>query len=111
MIPVSPVVQAFVLTTGSTGGKAAIDCTALTHAEGNRYLDFSGSTAVNFIGHGVREVADAMLEQAGRKTTAGSNHRGPHRPEFSPVTSVLPVVKNQESEPQGTQGSQRRDYV
>jgi adenosylmethionine-8-amino-7-oxononanoate aminotransferase len=33
-------------------------------AEGNRYLDFSGSAAVNFIGHGVREIADAMLEQA-----------------------------------------------
>jgi len=33
-------------------------------AGGNRYLDFSGSAAVNFIGHGVREIADAMLEQA-----------------------------------------------
>jgi adenosylmethionine-8-amino-7-oxononanoate aminotransferase len=33
-------------------------------ADGNRYLDFSGSAAVNFIGHGVREIADAMLEQA-----------------------------------------------
>jgi adenosylmethionine-8-amino-7-oxononanoate aminotransferase len=33
-------------------------------AEGNRYLDFSGSAAVNFIGHGVREIADAMAEQA-----------------------------------------------
>ncbi len=31
---------------------------------GNRYLDFSGSAAVNFIGHGVREIADAMAEQA-----------------------------------------------
>jgi len=35
-------------------------------ADGNRYLDFSGSAAVNFIGHGVREIADAMLEQARR---------------------------------------------
>jgi len=33
-------------------------------SEGHRYLDFSGSAAVNFIGHGVREIADAMLEQA-----------------------------------------------
>ncbi|MBI1741087.1 MAG: aspartate aminotransferase family protein [Candidatus Koribacter versatilis] len=33
-------------------------------ADGNRYLDFSGSAAVNFIGHGVREVSDAMVEQA-----------------------------------------------
>ena len=31
---------------------------------GNRYLDFSGSAAVNFIGHGVREIGDAMAEQA-----------------------------------------------
>src|SRR3954471_9075259 len=33
-------------------------------AAGKRYLDFSGSAAVNFIGHGVREIADAMAEQA-----------------------------------------------
>jgi len=33
-------------------------------ADGNRYLDFSGSAAVNFIGHGVREIAGAMAEQA-----------------------------------------------
>jgi adenosylmethionine-8-amino-7-oxononanoate aminotransferase len=33
-------------------------------SDGNRYLDFSGSAAVNFIGHGVREIADAMAEQA-----------------------------------------------
>ena len=33
-------------------------------AEGKRYLDFSGSAAVNFIGHGVREISDAMVEQA-----------------------------------------------
>lgn len=32
--------------------------------DGNRYLDFSGSAAVNFIGHGVREISDAMIEQA-----------------------------------------------
>jgi adenosylmethionine-8-amino-7-oxononanoate aminotransferase len=33
-------------------------------ADGTRYLDFSGSAAVNFIGHGVREISDAMAEQA-----------------------------------------------
>ena len=33
-------------------------------ADGKRYLDFSGSAAVNFIGHGVPEIADAMEEQA-----------------------------------------------
>lgn len=32
--------------------------------EDKRYLDFSGSAAVNFIGHGVPEVSEAMLEQA-----------------------------------------------
>jgi adenosylmethionine-8-amino-7-oxononanoate aminotransferase len=32
--------------------------------DGDRYLDFSGSAAVNFIGHGVREISDAMVEQA-----------------------------------------------
>jgi adenosylmethionine-8-amino-7-oxononanoate aminotransferase len=35
-------------------------------SDGNRYLDFSGSAAVNFIGHGVREIGDAMAEQARR---------------------------------------------
>jgi adenosylmethionine-8-amino-7-oxononanoate aminotransferase len=33
-------------------------------AEGKRYLDFSGSAAVNFIGHGVQEVAAAITAQA-----------------------------------------------
>jgi len=33
-------------------------------AEGKRYLDFSGSAAVNFIGHGVHEIGEAMAEQA-----------------------------------------------
>jgi len=32
-------------------------------ADGKRYLDFSGSAAVNFIGHGVPEIGDAMLAQ------------------------------------------------
>jgi adenosylmethionine-8-amino-7-oxononanoate aminotransferase len=32
--------------------------------EGQCFLDFSGSAAVNFIGHGVREIADAIVEQA-----------------------------------------------
>jgi adenosylmethionine-8-amino-7-oxononanoate aminotransferase len=33
-------------------------------AEGKRHLDFSGSAAVNFIGHGVAEIAAAMADQA-----------------------------------------------
>ncbi len=33
-------------------------------ADGKRYLDFSGSAAVNFIGHGVSEIAEAMGDQA-----------------------------------------------
>ena len=32
-------------------------------SEGKRYLDFSGSAAVNFIGHGVPEISAAMAEQ------------------------------------------------
>ena len=32
--------------------------------DGNRYLDFSSSAVVNFIGHGVKEIADAMTTQA-----------------------------------------------
>ena len=34
--------------------------------EGKRYLDFAGSAAVNFIGHGVPEIAAAMAEQAAK---------------------------------------------
>ena len=33
-------------------------------ARGKRYLDFSGSAAVNFIGHGVAEITAAMAAQA-----------------------------------------------
>ncbi len=36
----------------------------LWDADGKRYLDFSGSAAVNFIGHGVAEIPAAMAEQA-----------------------------------------------
>ncbi len=36
----------------------------LWDTDGNRYLDFAGSAVVNFIGHGVREIADAMQAQA-----------------------------------------------
>jgi adenosylmethionine-8-amino-7-oxononanoate aminotransferase len=36
----------------------------LWDARGKRYLDFSGSAAVNFIGHGVVEIAAAMADQA-----------------------------------------------
>jgi adenosylmethionine-8-amino-7-oxononanoate aminotransferase len=38
--------------------------TYLWDADGKRYLDFSGSAAVNFIGHGVQEIAAAMADQA-----------------------------------------------
>src|SRR5437764_12968519 len=37
----------------------------ITDAEGNRYLDGSGGAIVVGIGHGDREVAAAMAEQAG----------------------------------------------
>lgn len=33
-------------------------------AEGRKYLDLAGSAAVNFVGHGVREISDAMAQQA-----------------------------------------------
>jgi adenosylmethionine-8-amino-7-oxononanoate aminotransferase len=36
----------------------------LWDAQGKQYLDFSGSAAVNFIGHGVGEIVEAMTEQA-----------------------------------------------
>lgn len=36
----------------------------LFDAEGKRYLDFAGSAVVNFIGHGVREISEAMAAQA-----------------------------------------------
>ena len=36
----------------------------LWDARGQQYLDFSGSAAVNFIGHGVAEIAAAMAAQA-----------------------------------------------
>ena len=35
----------------------------LWDTEGKRYLDFSGSAAVNFIGHGVPEITEAMAQQ------------------------------------------------
>ncbi len=38
----------------------------LWDTRGRRYLDFAGSAAVNFIGHGVREVGRAMARQAAR---------------------------------------------
>ncbi len=36
----------------------------LWDADGKKYLDFSGSAAVNFIGHGVADISQAMLAQA-----------------------------------------------
>jgi adenosylmethionine-8-amino-7-oxononanoate aminotransferase len=38
----------------------------LWDSEGKRYLDLAGSAAVNFIGHGVREISAAMAEQAAK---------------------------------------------
>jgi adenosylmethionine-8-amino-7-oxononanoate aminotransferase len=38
----------------------------LYDAGGKKYLDLCGSAVVNFIGHGVKEVADAMAEQAAK---------------------------------------------
>jgi len=38
----------------------------LWDADGKKYLDLSGSAAVNFIGHGVSEIGAAMAEQAAR---------------------------------------------
>ncbi len=38
--------------------------TCLWDARGKQYLDFSGSAAVNFVGHGVAEIVEAMHEQA-----------------------------------------------
>ncbi len=35
-------------------------------AAGKKYLDLSGSAAVNFIGHGVAEISSAMAEQASK---------------------------------------------
>jgi adenosylmethionine-8-amino-7-oxononanoate aminotransferase len=35
-------------------------------AQGNQYLDLSGSAAVNFIGHGVPAISAAMAEQAAK---------------------------------------------
>ena len=35
-------------------------------AQGNKYLDLSGSAAVNFIGHGVPEISAAMAVQAAK---------------------------------------------
>jgi adenosylmethionine-8-amino-7-oxononanoate aminotransferase len=35
-------------------------------ADDNKYLDLAGSAAVNFIGHGEREISSAMAEQAAK---------------------------------------------
>src|SRR5947208_7556188 len=36
----------------------------LCDASGKKYLDFAGSAAVNFIGHGVKEIGEGMAAQA-----------------------------------------------
>src|SRR4051812_8253910 len=46
----------------------------LYDAAGKRYLDFDGSAAVNFIGHGVREIADALAAQAAQLEFVHSSH-------------------------------------
>jgi adenosylmethionine-8-amino-7-oxononanoate aminotransferase len=38
----------------------------LWDTDGKKYLDLAGSAAVNFIGHGVREISAAMAEQAAK---------------------------------------------
>src|SRR5581483_12083851 len=38
----------------------------LWDAEGRRYLDAAGGAAVVTVGHGVREIVDAIAAQAGR---------------------------------------------
>ena len=40
---------------------------------GKRYLDLAGSAAVNFIGHGVAEIGQAMAAQAARLEFAHSS--------------------------------------
>jgi adenosylmethionine-8-amino-7-oxononanoate aminotransferase len=35
-------------------------------SEGNRYVDFAASAVVNFIGHGVQQISDAMAQQAAK---------------------------------------------
>lgn len=45
----------------------------LWDATGKRYLDFSGSAAVNFIGHGVAAIPAAMAEQASHLEFAHSS--------------------------------------
>jgi adenosylmethionine-8-amino-7-oxononanoate aminotransferase len=45
----------------------------LWDADGKKYLDFSGSAAVNFIGHGVAEISAAMASQAERLEFAHSS--------------------------------------
>src|SRR5258706_3634559 len=46
----------------------------LYSAEGNRYLDFDASAAVNFIGPGVRTIADAIAAQAAQLEFVHSSH-------------------------------------
>ncbi len=49
-------------------------------SEGKQYLDFSGSAAVNFIGHGLAEISAAMADQI-------SNLEFAHSSQFTtPVT-------------------------
>jgi adenosylmethionine-8-amino-7-oxononanoate aminotransferase len=46
----------------------------LFDAAGKKYLDFCGSAVVNFIGHGVKEVGDAMAAQAAQLEFVHGSH-------------------------------------
>lgn len=46
----------------------------LLDSKGKQYLDFAGSAAVNLIGHGVGEIAEAMLQQAHNLEFVHSSH-------------------------------------
>ena len=51
----------------------------LWDADGNRFLDFSGSAAVNLIGHGVSEISAAIAEQAAQSFVHNSQLTTPSR--------------------------------
>lgn len=62
--------------------------------EGKRYLDGSGGAVVVGIGHGVQEVADAMLRQAGRIAFA-------HGSQFTTAAAVELAAKLVQFSPPG----------
>ncbi len=62
--------------------------------QGKRYLDGSGGAAVVGIGHGVKEIRDAMLEQAGRISFS-------HGSQFTSRTAVDLAAKLVRLSPEG----------